>query len=98
MSYIRHIATNRSAPYTFSQQDTLRPTQQGVAPVSQAPGDRYESRTADRAVEEGLGRKSALEGDQARLHGGRRGASARFAPGRPHAGPSRRRKALDARQ
>ena len=49
-------------------------------------------------LEEGLGGKSALEGHQARLHGGRRRAAARLGPHRAHARAPRRGEAVEAHQ
>ena len=45
-----------------------------------------------------MGHRSALEGHQAHLHGGRRRAPARLGAGRAHARQARRRKAVGMRQ
>ena len=57
-----------------------------------------ELRSRSSTAQEGLGGESALEGHQARLHGGGRRAPARLGPHRAHARAPRRREAVEARQ
>ena len=60
------------------------------------PHDPHDPRPTSRSPREGLGREPALEGHQAQLQRRRRGAPARLAAGRAHAGATRRRQAVDA--
>ena len=61
-------------------------------------GSSDELRSGSGKTQEGLGGKSALEGNQARLWRGRGRAPARLAPHRAYAGAARRREALEAGQ